>query len=210
MRDPDAAFLAALQAGPDSGLVPRQFVWIEAKDRSTGDPVTVGVWTGDEPITANVISGSTGLPVSRDYVGGVNLVVPSIPRVSDLTEQRISIVMSQIADTAELLVRDYDPRLARVEIHDGLLDPATRLLVSAPELAFIGIIDGTPIRTPAVGGEGSITLEIIDDAMAMLTRTNPAKRSHEHQQRRAAGDDFALYAGTAGEWQIWWGEEPAR
>lgn len=206
MRDPDAAFLAALEAAPDFGIVPQQFVWIEAKNRATGALETIGLWTGDEPVTVDVISGTTGGLVSRSYIGAVNLVVPSIPRVANLTNNRIAISMSQIADTAQLLVREYEPRLARVEIHDGLIDPATRALVSAPEITFIGVVDGTPIATPAVGGEGAIEMDLVSDAMAMLTRTNPAKRSHEHQKRRSASDTFAVYAGTVGEWQIWWGE----
>lgn len=209
MRDPDAAFLAALQAGRHTSLVPVQFVWVVAKNRDNGNPATVGVWTGDEPITATVISGTTGGTVQRTYIGGVSLNVPPIPRVADLTKQRVSITLSQIADSAQAIVRQYEPRLAHVEIHDGLLDPQTRALVSAPEIAFIGIVDGAPIETPAVDGDGSITIEVVSEAMAMLTRTNPAMRSDAHQRTRSSTDTFSVHAGTAGQWTVWWGEEPA-
>jgi hypothetical protein len=50
--DLPSGFLAALTSGR---VVKRQAVWITAKDRTTGNPVSVGFWTGAMDATFNVI-----------------------------------------------------------------------------------------------------------------------------------------------------------
>jgi hypothetical protein len=39
-----------------------------------------------------------------------------------------------------------------------------------------------------------------------LTRANPDVRSHESQQARHAGDDFARDVGVVGDWELFWGQ----
>jgi len=209
MRSSSAATIAALAAAPDQGLVPRDFVWVTAKDRDTGLPVEIGFWSGDYPITIDVISGTTGAEVERDYIGGVNLQVGDIAYVSDLSIQSVDVKLSAISDDVQQLVRGYDPRLAQVEIHSGFLDTTTRQPVDPPEIDFLGEIDGSPIETAATGGDSSITLKVRSDAISMLTRTNPRRRSHEGQKRRS-GDEFARYANATGTWQVPWGVERQR
>ncbi|MBB3977363.1 hypothetical protein GGQ64_002569 [Rhizobium azooxidifex] len=54
---------------------------------------------------------------------------------------------------------------------------------------------------------GDVTLIQLDcvSHSRMLTRTNPAKKSHEAQKLRS-GDKFRQYNTVAGQWQYWWGE----
>lgn len=205
MKNISAAYLATLQGARDGSLVPVTFVWFLGKVRATGAPVELGLWTWDEDIEVTVLSGVSGLPVARTYYGAVNLSVGDIPYVSDLTVQSVTIGMSQIAPAAQKLVREYDIRLAKCEIHEMTYDKTTGSLSSAPEIAFIGRVDGAPLNTPAVGQAGSIEISISSDAISMLTRTNPAKSSYEGQRRRG-GDAWGRYSSTIKTWDIPWGK----
>lgn len=205
MKSIGAGTQPALTNARDTGIVPRQFFWITVKDRTTGNPVTFGLWTGDDTVSIDVISGTTGLPVTRSYGGGVNLKIGDIPRVSDLTIQTIEVEFSAIAPVCQEIVRTYDPRLAKVEIHAGFLSAVTRLPVDEPEIDFLGEVVGAPVKTGSVGGESLIKLEIVSDAISMLSRKNPRKRSYEGQKRRD-GDEFGKYGNAAKTWRIFWGE----
>lgn len=191
----------------DKGILPAWFFWVTVRDRLTGEPEEFGIWSGDDTISVDVISGVTGGVVSRTYVGQANLTIGNIPRVSDLTIQTIEVKMSAIAPICQQIVRGYDTRLAKVEIHQGWLDVSSRLFADPPEIEFLGEVDGAPIETAAAGGESMITLKIVSDAISMLTRTNPRKRSFEGQKRRNS-DEFAKYGNAVAAWKIYWGEAP--
>ncbi len=186
MKNITSAFLAALTGARDTGLVPRRFVWITGKSFDTGDVASIGLWTGDDDIDISVISGITGVSEGRTYYGGLNLQLSPIARTADLTVQTVTITIGQIAPVAQQLLRGYDLRLAPVEIHDMTFDPVTRQPSSAPEISFLGIADGAPIKTPVVGQDGDIEISAISAAIAMLERNNPAKSSYEGQSAAAA------------------------
>lgn len=206
MRSAAAATVAALSAARDTGIVPRVFFWATVRDRETNEPVERGFWSGDRTVTIEVISGLTGALEERTYVGGVNLAVGDIARVADLTIQTVDVELSAIAAPVQALVRGYDARLARVEIHSGLLDPRTRAPVAAPEIDFLGEIDGAPIETGAAGGDSVVRLQVRSDAISMLTRRNPRKRSHEGQKRRS-NDQFGRFGNAVKTWSLTWGAE---
>ncbi len=207
MRNSATAFNNAMAIAQDTGLAPRQFVYVKnVKPFGGGAAASFGFWTGDDDAIFTVIDGGTGLPVERSYYGAVNMVVDNIPRVSDMTVQSIQIEVGQIATATELLVRGYDVRLAKVEIHEMALDPASRLPISDPEIVFLGQIDGAPIETPSAGEDGVITFSINSDAMSMLARVNPRKSSFQSQKRRA-DDRWGKYAGTVKNWPIKWGPQ---
>lgn len=205
MKSIDGNFFSALTASRDQGIMPRQFIWITAKELNSTVPVTFGIWTGDDDISISVVSGTTGLPEARLYYGALNLTISDMPRVSDMTAQSISLEMSQVADVTQLIARGYDIRLAKVEIHEMTLDTATGQLSASPQLAFLGQVDTAPIETPAAGQDGKITLNVISDAISMLNRTNPQKSSYEGQKRRA-NDQWGKYASTVANWSIPWGQ----
>ncbi len=207
MRNISSALLAAITGARQNGIAPRTLVYVTAKNRTTGLPESIGVWSDHDDSNIPVLSGITGLQETRLYYGGGALLqVSDIPRVSDLTVQTVTVDLSQIADVAQRLVREYDVRLAKVEIHQVLLDPASGLPVSIDAPVFLGEVDGAPIKTPAIGGRGSISLKVISDAISMLTRTNPRKSSYEAQKRRQ-GDEWGLYSGTIETWNIPWGQK---
>ncbi|MBW9062370.1 hypothetical protein JNB71_03465 [Rhizobium herbae] len=209
MRDVDSAFLTALQNARERGIVPRKLISITGRDFETGDPALVSFWSGHEDVTMTVVSGISGATSSRLFVGSVNLTVSPIPRVADLTIQTVTVSVSQIAEPIQALVRGLDVRLAKVEIWEALLDPTSRQLVSTPPLVFLGEVDGSPITTPEVGGEGSVEISVVSDAISMLTRKNPQKSSYEAQKLRSPNpadpDQFGKYAASIRSWSIPWG-----
>ena len=198
--------LAGLQAAPDTGITPRVFAFFTVRNRTDGAPVSIGMWNGDWDVTLDVVNGFTGLTESRTYYGECNLVVGDVQLVTDLSIQTLNVSMSQLAPPCQQLARTYDPRLGKVEIHKIELDRLTRMPVSAPEIDFMGEIDGAPIETPRAGSDGSIQYKINSDAISMLAIVNPRKSSYEGQRRRS-GDEFGKYASTVGDWKIPWGQE---
>lgn len=206
MRNITAQFLAALLGARDNGIVPRTFVYITAKRIDDGSPVTLGMWTGDDDINIGVVSGITGNVENRVYYGALNLVIGDIPRVSDMTIQTLTIEMSQVAAVTQILSREYDLRLAKVEVHEMTLDVRTRQPSAIPQVAFLGEIDSAPLTTPAIGQDGKVSLSVNSDAISMLARINPAKSSFEGQKRRN-GDGWGRYASTVATWNIQWGQK---
>lgn len=207
MRTIDTPTLTALQSG---SLVLRDFVWIVGKNRSTGVDESIGISNDSHDMSVQVIDGISGSVVTRTYIGGgaLPLSISPIPLVSDLTIRSVRITLSQISSAIDTAIRQYDPRFAHVEIHRGLFDPATRALIAPPYPHFVGQMNGAPITTPAVGGEGSVEVTVVSHSRE-LTRTNAAKKSDETQRRRG-GDRFRRYSDVAKEWNIPWGNPDGR
>lgn len=210
MRNQPLAITAALSNAVADGLVTRKAVWIEAKRRDSGASVPLGVWAGDEDMNLTVLSGENGSAVTRAYYGGGNLLkVGEYARTSDMTVQTVTIDLSHIADVAKKIVREYDVRRARVEIHEILLDAATGQPVAADHAEFTGIVDGAPIKTPKIGGSGSAVLKCVSEVMALLTMTNTEKSSYEAQKLRTevgeVADELFKYAAVVETWDIKWG-----
>lgn len=206
MREVTTAFANALTAATTRGIAPRRFFWATVRDLVSGAPVSFGYWTGDRNITLDIPDGTTGSLVTRTYVGGVNLSVGTVPRTADLEVQEVDISLTAIPTAVQSLVRGHDARFASVEIHVGLLDPDTRLIVPDPAIEFLAIIDGAPIETGEAGGESRINIKARSDAVLMLSRKNPRRRSHEDQKRRS-NDQFSKHASVVGTWQVRWGME---
>jgi hypothetical protein len=206
MRNVDSSYTATLQNARELGIVPRTLVSITSKSFADGSTVVSNFWTGDETETITVFSIVAGEDVARQFVGGVNLYIDSIPRVSDLTIQTVSIGFSQIAAPVQNAIRGTNVRLAKVEVWEALFDPKNRQLVSKPPLTFLGEINGAPVETPEDGGEGSIEINCVSDAISMLTRKNPQKSSDAAQSRRS-GDEFGKYSGVVKTWRVEWGQK---
>lgn len=194
VRSLDAATQTAVRA--HSRLVIRDLVTIIT------NADTFGFWSEPETVAIAVVSGETGSPVTRTFVGdGAILRIDPVPLAMGLEVRTVQVVLSQIHAGVQDMVRGHDIRLADVEIHRAYLDPDTMLPVANPRVRHMGKVNGAPIDTPAAGAEGSITLKIVSHTRE-LTRTNPAKRSYSQQLLRSS-DDFRRYAGVA--IPVWWG-----
>lgn len=200
MRNVSTAFADALATARDGGIAPRKFVWFKLVDGTE-----MGFWTGDEDITVNVVDGD-GNTVGRTYYGNGELKsVSAITYVSDFTIQTTTVTLSHIATHVQTLLESHDPRLAEVEIHDGIMASA-RALADTPALVLWGVVDGAPVNIGGVGQDSAVAVAIVPMAIRQLTRSNPAKRSYESHKRRRAGDELYLYANAAVTWQRSWGE----
>jgi hypothetical protein len=187
-------------------LLPRDFLTITARDRTSGAPVTVGFWSDLSTVAAFVIDPETGLAASRSFYGAGGLIqISDIVAASDLAVQNVTITMSQLDEQVEQAVRLYDIKQARVEIHTGLLDPDTRLMVAPGDCVWVGFVDELRILTPSEGEVGSVTLTCASHLQELL-RSNPATRSHEDQMLRDPTDDFFVDAAVVGDWDHQWGQ----
>ena len=202
MRYFDAGFTAAMQAARDTGIAPVYFAYFTGRDRDTGAAVDVGFWSGAYDHTINVARPDGSGTESRLYIGGSGLSVSELGYVADLSDRAVTVALSQIAAAAQELVRGLDLRLAPCEIHATSMTGGA--FVSAPQLQWVGIVDGAPISTPAANSEGGISLSVRSEIMAMLTACNPAKSSDAHQKRRQAGDRFSEYGSTVSSRDVQW------
>jgi len=207
MRSVDAAILAAIQENQVAAL---DLVWVTAKDRDTGVPVSLGVWTGPDNRVINVVDALTGSTEARTFYGAGALVeISAIPLTSDISIRSVDVKLSQIATAVQVLVRDYDPAHAPVQIYRSYLSTDTMQPVAAAEARFVGYVDGSPIETPAEGQEGSCILRCVSTTRE-LTRTSSEVRSYDSQLQRSATDDFYRDTATVGEWDITWGTRRAK
>lgn len=197
----NAAALAARR------LVPRDFLWLVARDRSDGGPQSVGFWSGVGDVTAQVVNPDTGLANTRTWYGsGTMIAIDAIPIVANVTVQPIRIVLNQIDDLVQQAVRLYDCKQARVEIYRGLLDQDTRKLVAPAFCRFVGFVDEIEIKTPPENEAGSVTLTCNSHTQELM-RSNPDTRSDSSQRLRSATDNFFQDVSTVGEWEFFWGRK---
>lgn len=188
------------------------------RDRSRVIPRNfVSIWLGSthygftdfgEDVITNIVNGETGAVESYTFYGD-NAPIQSmdpIPLKVGLEVDTTQIKMNPLHPAVKLMARSNEQalRIAKVQIHRGYLDPNSMLLVAAPRCRRLGQVNGAPEMTAAVGGQSVRTLKIVSHTRE-LTRANFAKRSDETYRLRS-GDRMGQYAGTAGQWEIWWGE----
>lgn len=208
MRALDTDTYNALVAAPDSGISERKFVTFFVRSLDGESTATFPFWNDLDTVTASVLKGDTGTPESRTFHGDGSLIsIDPVVMTSDLTVQTLRITLSQIHSTVQNMVRGYDIRGARVEVHRGVFDPQTNELAGPIYCRFIGNVNKVNITTPKVGDEGAIEVEVASIARE-LTRTNPAKKSDETQRRRS-DDRFYRYVGVA-DVDVWWGSNKAK
>lgn len=187
-------------------VVARDFLWLQVRDRTSGDAVFDGYWSDVGTIAAEVIDPETGGSTTRTFVGAGGLIsISDIPLVSTLMVQTITITLSQVADRVNDLVRSYDCKQGRVEIFRGLFDPVSRVMVAPATSRFVGFIDEAPIKTPKQGEQGNVTLTCTAHTQEM-TRSNTDTRSDASQQLRSAGDNFLQDVAVVGGWNFFWGK----
>ncbi len=181
-----------------SGVSPRWGLWVAAKEFTTLTAAPLGLWTGDDHATMTV-DGS-----SRTYFGaqGQFDIEPIVYAVgTDVRTLRVT--LSAISPEAEDLVRGFVVRLAPVELHLFLMNPASGALIGY-DRKFKGFINRAPIQTPAMGGGSpTTTLELVS-SMRLLTRTMAVKKTDQSQQLRSS-DRFRRYGSIAAtvltDWQ---------
>lgn len=204
MRSLSAEILAALAA---KQLVARDFLWIIARHRDTGADVPIGFWSDFGPKTAQVIDPDSGSAQEREFYGAGGFIkASSVPLITNLSVQTVTINMSQVADSVNNFVRTYDCKQGRVQLFRGLFSPTSRVLVAPAPCRFVGFIDEININTPEENEEGEIIIKCTSHTQEM-TRSNSDTRSDASQKLRSATDNFYKDSGVVGEWTLFWGGE---
>lgn len=189
-----------------SRVIIRNFILVKVKPLEGGDPVFFGFTDYGEDVVLNVVDGETGATVGRTYYGDNAPIqnIDRIPLVIGITVNNVQVQLNPLHPIVQIMARGNDCRNAPVQIHRAYLDPVSMLPVAAPRIRFMGQVNGAPETTAAVGGQSIRMLRLVSHTRE-TTRTNPAKRSDETYRLRD-GDRIGQYAGTAGQWEIWWGE----
>jgi hypothetical protein len=195
MRSYDAPTLAAFQTR--AGLCARILVWVEAKNRTTGDPETMGLWTGaqDREFTIGA--------ATRLYTGAGGIIqIPPIKMQTGIAVRMQRFTLSPIAPIVADLIQTYESRFAPIEVHRALFSLDDGALIAEPHRVWKGFIDEIEISY----GETDATCEVTAASSArLLTRTLPLKRSDATQALRS-GDRFRRYVDISGKVDVWWGE----
>lgn len=196
-------FDTATQAYLDSrdGMHAEGFIWITAKNRISGAPESVGIWTGGYP-TALVIDG-----VTRNYDGAGGLLeIEDMSSDIGVSVRNIQVRLAGMDPSVEAAVRLYDSRFAPVEIHRAIFDLENEGMVGEPHRVWKGFIDTVDIKTDEVGGSVTCELSLVSNAQ-LLTRTLAQKKSDDSQRLRSSGDRFRRYSTLTGQIPLFWGEK---
>ncbi len=181
------------------GVVPHWYLWVTARNRSTGLDETIGIWTGRRDVSLTVEG------ASRTYTrAGALMQVGPITFEPGPVVRRQTVTLSPLSTQVTDMIRTYDARLAKADLHLGMHDPESGDLVSIPRV-FRGVIDKAPVVTPAKGGMSTVQVTMVSNARDM-TRKLALKRSDESQRLRS-DDRFRRYASVSGSVGVWWGEE---
>jgi hypothetical protein len=201
MRILDPAILAEFAAR--EGMVARLLVWIEARDRATGAPTPGGFWTGDDHQDF-LIGGAT-----RTYWGaGALLTTPVLQMEAGLKVRTHRLIFSPLAPEVAQVIRGYETRNARAEMHIAYFNKLTHALIAEPARVFNGFVSPVKITTPPTGGQAKVEVGLLSTAQ-YLTRTLAVKKSDESLRARAQSDGFRKYTTITGAVTTVWGEHKA-
>lgn len=196
MRSFSGTALSYLQSR--NGYVVKSFLWVKARNRTTGAIEPLGVWTGDEDRSFTIGA------ESRIYAGeGALMPLDPIQMTVGLAVRFIRVRLNPLDATVAQLLRGTDAGLAAAELHRGFFDPLTGILLEEPHRVFKGWVHGAPITTPAAGGEAVAELTLASSAQALM-KTLSLKKSDAVQSLRG-GDQLRRYEDVSGSVPVWWG-----
>lgn len=176
--------LAALQNAPANGIVPRDFVSMNALNTATDEIEEIGFWSGNVPVTAPVIQPGDGEEDEREFVGMHKLMqVPAIPMTMKLEVRSIRLVFSNLSPEVINAALVYDAQGRAVQIFRGLLDPQTMNLIDPAVCRFDGFVNRIKIRRASAGNDGLVEVECQSHARTLAV-AGAEKFSDEFIKRR--------------------------
>ena len=189
-----------------SRIIPRNFVLFTLVDGET--TTTYGFTNMGEDVSVNVVLNGPGDVANYTFYGDNAPIqeIEAIPLKVGLEVDTIQIQLNPLHPVVQLMARTDEAslRTARVQIFRGYLDPDSMLLVANPRSRFLGQVNTAPEQVAAVGGQSIRTINVRSHTHE-TTRTSNAKKGDETYKQRS-GDRFGQYGGTAGKWELWWGE----
>ncbi|MBM2294712.1 hypothetical protein JQX09_22400 [Sulfitobacter pseudonitzschiae] len=203
MRELSTAISQFLQSrGPRHAHL---MVWIEARNRETGQAETIGFWTGADH-TEIAIGG-----VTRTYFGaGTLLSMSPLIIEAGLNVRTSRLHFSKVAPEVQVAVRGYETREAPTEVHVAYFDALTHQLIDAPVRVFKGRITGLKMTRPKKGDPSAICEVSMQTTARALTKTLALKKSNAALLARAPSDQFRDAADISGAIETVWGEIRAK
>lgn len=202
----DPAVQAALEAAGTDGLILRYLIHLEGRNRDTDEIETLNLWNGETDRSLQVENKRTGTIDTRNYIAAHGwLRLPSIPQKLELEARSLRLGITRLPQEMIDLIRVYDPKLRRVDMHRMIFSKETREPIAPATCILLGFINSAPISIPIAGDEGEIEIEFSMNSR-YLTRTRGDKFSDEFMKRRD-NDRFGKYLDVAGLWRVFWGEE---
>jgi len=195
----------ALQAARKDGvIIPRDFVWITGKNRSSGVLEQTGLWNGPVAVTVPVIRPSDGAEVNRVYqpMAG-RMKIPSIPMGMKLEVRSLTLSFSRLSPAVTNAVRVYDPRMQPIEIHRALLDPVSRKMVDPAHCRWDGLINRAPVTRAKADDDGMVEIETVSHARWLTMASGDKMDAHFFEGR---GDQAGKYISTIWRVPIPWGQ----
>lgn len=197
MKSLSTTISAARQAR--AGTLAHGLIHITAKTRDTGLPAPIGFWTGDDQQAFTINN------VSRTYHGAGDALDlgETVSEVGIVVRTR-TVRLSGLSSKVREMAKDYEARLAPVEIHRAEFDTLTNALIDAPQRVFKGWIDQIQWTQSAETVECVLTLASVARA---LTRPLTQKYSDASQRLRDPNDAFFRYVDVSGTTDVYWGEK---
>lgn len=176
------------------GIFAHALYWFAARNLTSGEVETLGVWSGDQS-QVFVIGGE-----SRTYHGAVAIEAGTIRSGLGFNVPGVDLVFADLAPEVQALLRGYDVRGAPCEIHVVLFRLDTGAQIAAPIPRFLGRVDTLSFSTGGMDNAGRATSTAplgLLPAHDQLTVALPAFRSDADQQAAYPGDPFFRHVATA-------------
>lgn len=174
-------------------------LWIVARNRTTGAPEEIGFWTGDDHQVFD-IGGAL-----RTYLGAGDIIdVPPIRTRIGLRVRTHRITLPPQSAEVRQMLREFEPRQSRVEVHSCPMDIDSGHALGAPVRFIKGTLNKAPERIGSKNEASKLVLEVESNARR-LTLSVPLMRSNEELRRRNPIDRGREYSDIAGDWIVPWG-----
>lgn len=196
MHSLSPALAAHLAAG--RGLQARALFWIVSRNRGTGLPESLGLWTGEVPRVFTVDS------VARTYLAAGGLIgMDALTAELGMQVRSQRVTLSAVSAEVREAILTYDSRLAPAEIHIGYFSPATGALIDLRRV-FKGWVDRIEFPRAPLGGQADCEVTLLSSAFA-LTRPLALRKSDAALTKATPGDRFRRNTDISGQVSVPWG-----
>lgn len=177
---------AALSAFAAGTVAKRHWLlWVQPKNRETGQRVDVGIWDGSYEATSIMVDGA-----ARTYRGAEGIIeVPEITYSLGTDVRTLDVTLGVFDNSVRDIIRQYDARFAPVELHAAIYDAGMQLI--GVRRFFKGELDKAPVQTEPAGGGVKVTLSMVSSARKGARHLALKKSDASHRLR--GGDRFRRY-----------------
>jgi hypothetical protein len=202
------AINAAAQAQRElrAGFAVHYLVWIDAKNRDTGQVQGVGFWTGWRSENITVTDQFSGVVQTLPFQAGALIKVKDLRFESGLNIRPVTISLSRLNESVLVAMMEYEPRGAPIQLWKRTYN--TNGVPLGVEALDKGSVNKAPSEHPAGGGEWTIEAEFVSDVRS-LTVTSTGSKSNESQKKRM-GDLIRQHKTVAADWTVHWGTKDIR